>query len=101
MPSNNGLPPATLILLILRVVRPGPLHGYAMAQRIRALSSRDAWGWNWLDDATQDFAIGVRTLLRSPVFAVTATLILSFGIGLLNHPELLRRFDPSRRRPRC
>ena len=44
--------------------------------------SRDAWGWNWLDDATQDFAIGVRTLLRSPSFAVTATLILSFGIGL-------------------
>ena len=44
--------------------------------------SRDAWGWNWLDDAAQDFAIGVRTLLRSPSFAVTATLILSFGIGL-------------------
>jgi predicted permease len=44
--------------------------------------SRDAWGWNWLDDAAQDFAVGMRTLLRSPSFAVTATLILSFGIGL-------------------
>jgi predicted permease len=44
--------------------------------------SRDAWGWNWLDDATQDFVIGVRTLLRSPSFTVTATLILAFGIGL-------------------
>ena len=39
MPRSNGLPPGTLILLILRVVRPGPLHGYAIAQRIRALSS--------------------------------------------------------------
>ena len=39
MPKSNGLPPGTLILLILRVVRPGPLHGYAIAQRIRTLSS--------------------------------------------------------------
>jgi predicted permease len=44
--------------------------------------SRDAWGWNWLDDASQDVVVGMRTLLRSPSFAVTATLILSFGIGL-------------------
>ena len=39
MPKTAGLPPGTLILLILRVVRPGPLHGYAIAQRIRHLSS--------------------------------------------------------------
>lgn len=39
MPRVAGLPPGTLILLILRVVRPGPLHGYAIAQRIRQLSS--------------------------------------------------------------
>ena len=39
MPKANGLPPGTLILLILRVVRPAPLHGYAIAQRIRQLSS--------------------------------------------------------------
>ena len=36
---NAGLPPGTLILLILRVLRPGPLHGYAIALRIRQLSS--------------------------------------------------------------
>src|SRR5262245_6102321 len=39
MPKNAGLPPGTLILLILRVLRPGALHGYAIAQRIRQLSS--------------------------------------------------------------
>jgi len=39
MPKNVGLPPGTLIMLVLRVLRPGPLHGYAIAQRIRTLSS--------------------------------------------------------------
>lgn len=39
MPKYAGLPPGTLIMLILRVLRPGPLHGYAIAQRIRQLSS--------------------------------------------------------------
>jgi predicted permease len=44
--------------------------------------SRDAWGWNWLDDGVQDFKQGMRALLRSPVFTLTAVLMLSFGIGL-------------------
>ena len=44
--------------------------------------SRDAWGWNWLDDALQDLRLGVRGLMRAPAFAITGTLILTFGIGL-------------------
>ncbi|HVJ09490.1 MAG TPA: PadR family transcriptional regulator [Acidisarcina sp.] len=32
------MPPRTLTMLILRVLRSGPLHGYAIAQRIHALS---------------------------------------------------------------
>ena len=44
--------------------------------------SRDAWGWNWLDDAAQDLRLGLRGLRRSPLFTITAVLILSFGIGV-------------------
>ena len=44
--------------------------------------SRDAWGWNWLDDATQDLRLGMRGLVRAPAFGITAVLILTFGIGL-------------------
>src|SRR5215469_11841375 len=37
--SKTELVPGTLILLVLRVLQSGPLHGYAIAQRIRQLSS--------------------------------------------------------------
>jgi PadR family transcriptional regulator PadR len=33
------MPSGSLILLILRVLRSGPIHGYAIAQRIHTLSS--------------------------------------------------------------
>lgn len=39
MPKIAGVPPGTLVLLILRVVQHEPLHGYAIAQKIRTLSS--------------------------------------------------------------
>ena len=38
MPRDSGLPPGTLVMLILRVLRAEPLHGYAIAQRIHQLS---------------------------------------------------------------
>jgi PadR family transcriptional regulator, regulatory protein PadR len=38
MPKYN-MPSGALILLILRVLRSGSLHGYAIAQRIHVLSS--------------------------------------------------------------
>ena len=37
MPKSE-MPSGALVLLILRVLRSGPLHGYAIAQRIHALS---------------------------------------------------------------
>jgi transcriptional regulator len=39
MPKAAGLPPGTLVMLILRVLRQEPMHGYAIAQKIRHLSS--------------------------------------------------------------
>ena len=44
--------------------------------------SRDAWGWNWLDDAAQDMKLGMRGLMRAPTFAISGVMILTFGIGL-------------------
>src|SRR5918993_4104345 len=39
MPREDGLPPGTLAMLILRVLAGQPLHGYAIAQRIAELSN--------------------------------------------------------------
>jgi PadR family transcriptional regulator PadR len=41
MPREDGLPPGTLIMLILRVLAAGPLHGYAIAQRIHTQSREE------------------------------------------------------------
>ena len=41
MPRETGLPPGTLVMLILRVLRAGALHGYAIAQRIHNLSREE------------------------------------------------------------
>ena len=38
MPEHS-VPPGTLVMLVLRVLQLGPLHGYAIAQRIHQLSS--------------------------------------------------------------
>ena len=39
MPRDTGLPPGTLMMLVLRVLMRQPLHGYAIAQRIHVLSA--------------------------------------------------------------
>ena len=36
---KKDMPPGALVLLVLRVLRSGPLHGYAIAQRIHTLSA--------------------------------------------------------------
>jgi PadR family transcriptional regulator len=36
---NSSVPPGTLVMLVLRVLQAGPLHGYAIAQRLHQLSS--------------------------------------------------------------
>jgi PadR family transcriptional regulator, regulatory protein PadR len=39
MPKNTDFPSGALVMLVLRVLQSGHLHGYAIAQRIRTLSS--------------------------------------------------------------
>ena len=41
MPRTNGLPPGTLVMLILRVLAGQPRHGYAIAQAIAQLSDEE------------------------------------------------------------
>jgi PadR family transcriptional regulator, regulatory protein PadR len=41
MPREDGLPPGTLVMLILQVLATAPLHGYAIAQRIALLSRNE------------------------------------------------------------
>ena len=41
MRRDTGLPPGTLDMIILRVLLAAPLHGYAIAQRIRELSKTE------------------------------------------------------------
>jgi PadR family transcriptional regulator len=41
MRRDTGLPPGTLDMLILRVLSSEVLHGYAIAQRIHLLSSKE------------------------------------------------------------
>src|SRR6187455_3112932 len=36
---QGWIPPGTLVMLVLRVLQSGPLHGYAIAQRIHQISS--------------------------------------------------------------
>lgn len=41
MPRDTGLPPGTLMMLVLRVLKSQPLHGYAIAQRIHLVSREE------------------------------------------------------------
>jgi PadR family transcriptional regulator, regulatory protein PadR len=41
MARDDGLPPGTLVMLILRVLANQPLHGYAIAQRIHHVSGHE------------------------------------------------------------
>jgi PadR family transcriptional regulator PadR len=41
MPRDDGVPPGTLMMLILRVLAAEPLHGYAIAQRIHTKSREE------------------------------------------------------------
>ncbi|HTZ59565.1 MAG TPA: ABC transporter permease [Acidobacteriaceae bacterium] len=43
--------------------------------------ARSNWSWNWMEKFLRDLRYGVRTLMRSPGFALTAILVMALGIG--------------------
>ena len=67
--------------------------------------ARETWSWNVVESVLRDARIGIRTLLRTPGFALTAILVMGLGIGAnialftVVHSVLLRPLpfrDPDR-----
>ncbi len=43
--------------------------------------TRATWSWTWLESLLHDLRYGVRTLSRTPGFAIIAILVMALGIG--------------------
>ncbi len=61
------------------VGRPSPAFG----STLRHLeTTREVWGWTWIDRLFQDSRYALRILRRSPAFTLTALLVIAIGVGV-------------------
>ena len=56
------------------------LRSFGSAALLRE-QARATWSWNWLELLLRDVSYSVRTLRRTPGFAVIAILVMALGIG--------------------
>lgn len=45
-------------------------------------TTRDVWGWRWLENLSQDVRYATRSYLRTPLFAVTVVVTIALGLGV-------------------
>lgn len=85
-PANPELLPGTLYLLILRTLRSGPLHGYAIAKRIKE------WSHQGLDIEDGSLYPSLNRML------VKGWLTAEWGISENNRKARFYRLTPKGRR---
>jgi len=56
------------------------LRGFGNPTLVRD-QTRATWSWDWLESLLRDVRLGVRTLTRTPGFAIIAILVMGLGIG--------------------
>jgi hypothetical protein len=45
-------------------------------------TTREIWGWRWLENLIQDVRYALRTYRRTPLFAVTVVATIALGLGI-------------------